>query len=296
MNSEHLPPELLFGYQHRLLLPEELRAVHDHVAGCEACRNQLAEVLNADQMARDVRSSIALARKPARRFYSYLAAAAAIVLAVGASIWVWRLSIRPSAEARGGDDAPSVQAALRTGRIPLPGFLDQLAPPRETLMGGAPAASSRLLSPKATAVLGPSVRFQWEPLPGEWVYQVRIFQLSGELVLTSSEITASEWTVTQGLSPGADYQWQITATRGAERVTLPEPPETAPRFRVLDARVADRLQKLARLHPEAHLFLGVEYGQAGAVEDARVELTRAIQQGSQAAAARKLLESLISPR
>lgn len=297
MNSaQHLPPELLYGYQHRLLTPEELRTVHEHVAGCEACRDQLAERVNADQIARDVCTSIPLERRPPHRLYSYVAAAAAILVAVGASIWLSRLSTRQSTEDQAGDNAPSVQAALHAGRISLPPFLNELTPPSETLMGGGRTVNFRLLSPKATAVLGPSVRFRWEPMAGHWSYQVRIFRLAGAPALSSPDISASDWTAAGGLSPGTDYQWQIIATRGMERVTLPQPPDTPPRFRVLDTATANRLHKLVHLHPEAHLFLGIEYAQAGAVEDARAELSEAVQQSSHADAARRLLESLIPQR
>jgi len=297
-SAGHLPPELLFGYQHHLLSPEELRSVHDHIGVCEVCREQLADAMNVDEMISDVRSSLALERRPPWRYLPYIAAAAAIVVTVTGSIWLSRLSSRqPAAAGLSGDDAPAVQAALRAGGISLPGFLRELTPPRETLMGGTRAVFARLLSPKATAVLGPSARFEWEPLTGQWTYQVRVFRLDGELIVTSPEISGYQWIAAQGLSSGIDYQWQLVATRGAEHVTLPEPPENPPRFRVLDVNTSDRLRTLTRSHPEAHLFLGVEYGEAGALDDSKSELTLAMRQNSNPDAARKLLDSLTaSPR
>jgi hypothetical protein len=292
-STGHLSPELLFGYQHRLLSPEELRSVHAHISVCNVCREQLAEKLNLDAMISDVRSSLASERRPLlREFLPYVAAAAAIVVAVTGSIWLSRLSSQSTATDRGGDEAPAVEAALRAGRIALPGFLNELAPPRETLMGGPRAISARLLTPKATAVLTPSAKFEWEPLAGQWTYQVRIFQLDGEMIVSSPDISGTQWIAAKGLSPGMDYQWQIVAAHGAEHVTLPQPPENPPRFRVLDAVTSERLRTLARLHPRAHLFLGVEYGQAGVLDDARAELVQAARQNSNPDAVHKLLESL----
>jgi hypothetical protein len=291
-----LSPELVFGYQHRLLTPDELRAVHDHIDVCETCREELADTMQAEEMVRDIRSALTVPRRPARRFLPYTAAAAAILVIAGSSIW-WSRYAAKRRVIEDGSDEPSVQQALRSGRIALPAFLDQLAPARETLMGsGGAAPPARLLSPMATAVLGPSVRFRWEPVEGQWTYQVRIFQLSGEPVLASPELTGTEWILEQGLSPGSDFQWQLIASRGSERVTLPGPPSTPPRFRVLDNATTRRLRALAFQHPSAHLLLGVEYGQAGAIDDAKAQLSLAAGQKPNPNGAKRLLDSLIPLR
>jgi len=290
-SSGHLSPELLFGYKHRLLSPDELRTVHDHLEVCETCRQELAGGMMADEMAGDIRSSFLVESRPANRYLSYVAAAAAILVVAGGSIWLSRHSLKQSlVRDRDGDDAPSVREALRAGRIALPAFLEQLASPRETLMGDASTATARLLSPKATGVLGPSVRFQWEPIAGRWTYKVRIYLIGGEPAVTSPDISGTEWMAAEGLAPGNDYQWQVVASHGAERVTLPQPPDAPPRFRVLDNATSSRLRGLASQHPEAHLFLGVEFGQAGAIDDARAELTLAVRQKTDGA--QELFKSL----
>src|SRR5579864_5059410 len=103
-SAGHLPPELLFGYQHHLLSPEELRSVHDHIGVCEVCREQLADAMNVDEMISDVRSSLALERRPPWRYLPYIAAAAAIVVTLTGSIWLSRLSSRqPAAAGLSGD-------------------------------------------------------------------------------------------------------------------------------------------------------------------------------------------------
>jgi hypothetical protein len=160
-------------------------------------------------------------------------------------------------------------------------------------MGSPSAVIASLVSPRATAAIGPSVRFEWQPMAAQWSYQVRVFQLNGEPATDSPKLTATTW-VARNLTPGADYQWQILATRGSERVTLPQPPDTPPRFRVLDRAASERLRQLSQQHPGAHLLLGVEYAQAGAIEDAQTELAVAARQTSNPTAVQKLLQSLTS--
>ncbi len=277
--SDHLRPETLFGYEHQLLSPEELREVHYHIAECTACRQALARRMDVDGMITDVRAAMPAPSQTGWSLVRYAAAAAIVLLAAGA-FWLAHRSSEPAV----------VEGALRTGRILLPAFLDQLGPTSQVLMGGAGASAATLLSPKATAVLEPAVEFQWQPISGEWTYQVRVFSLTGEPAASSPEISQTRWTA--NLSRGSDYQWQVTATRGAERVTLPPPSETAPRFRVLDSAAAERLRDLARRQPGEHLLLGVEYGRAGLIDDARRELTEASHLDPKRTAIRDLLQSL----
>ncbi len=285
----HLPPELSFGYEHGLLSPNELSEVHDHIAACEACRRRLAGRLDSDGMADDARSSLGLGHPRTRGwFFAYAAAAALLVAAAGS---LWRARRAPS----GGDDTPAVREALRAGRLPLPGFLNDLASARETLMGGAPGAAVRRLSPAATVVMGGTPRFRWEALPGRWTYEVRVFRADGEAVAASPRLSGLEWRPEHPLAAGQDYAWQVVASRGEERVTLPEPPASPPRFRVLDSATSARLRELARLHPDSHLLLGVEFARAGAVDDAREEIAAALRESPGRADVRALLGSLPSP-
>lgn len=287
--TDHLRPESVFGYEHQLLTPEELRAVHAHIAVCADCRATLARRMDLDAMAADAHSAIASPPQPAVWHYARWAAAAAILLVSTTAIWLVRRTSPASGE------PAAVQAALRTGRIEVPAFLKELAPAPQVLMGAPGAVSAaQLLSPKATAVLGPIVEFRWQPVEGQWTYQVRIFSLSGDRVASSPEIRDNQWICDRNLAPGSDYQWQVTATRGAERITLPPPSDTAPRFRVLDLASATRLRDLARRQPEAHLLLGIEYGGAGLLDDARRELAAAERLEPGRTQIRGLLQSLPS--
>jgi hypothetical protein len=271
--SSHLQPEILFGYEHQLLSAEELIEVQNHIASCADCRLTLAQRMDLGGMIDGTRSALHASKPRAFSFLHYASAAAAILIVSALAIWLARM--RPAARVSG--EPASVKEALRTGHIDLPAFLKDLAPTKQVLMGEAPDAGTKLLSPQGTALLGQRPRFNWQTSEGEWTYQVRIFTLGGEPVASSPEIRGASWTSDLDLARGADYQWQLTATKGAERVTLPPPSETPPKFRVIDADTWRRLRDLADQRPAAHLELGVEYAKTGLLDDARRELTEASQ-------------------
>lgn len=276
----HLRPELVFGFEHQLLTADELAEVQAHIAACPDCRQILARRIDLNPMVDEMRTAFA-APAPAARFFSRFAAAAAILVLAGATAWFARHT-----------EADSVQEALSIGHIPLPKFVAQLADSHQVLMGEAGRSSPQLLSPKATAVFGPRPQFEWQSLNGAWTYQVRIFTLDGDPAAASPKVRETRWICDRDLAPGSDYQWQVTATRGAERVTLPSPADTPPRFRVLDSATAARLRDLSRRQPDAHLLLGVEFGRAGLLEEARRQLSEAARLKPSSVPIRQLLQSL----
>ena len=268
--SGHLRSETLFGYEHRLLTPEELTAVFTHTAQCADCRLALAARMHVNEMAADAQSLLASPpQSTIRQFPRYVAAAAALIVVSATALWYSRP--HPAAS----KDSPAVEQALRTGHIELPQFLGELQPHRQVLMGGPDAPGTQILSPRGTAVAGLPVEFRWQPLDGDWTYQVRVFTLTGDPATTSPDVITPHWSCQQDLKAGADYQWQVTAVHGSERVTLPGPSEAPPRFRVLDSASAERLRQLARRQPVDHLLLGVEYARAGLLDEARVQLSEA---------------------
>jgi hypothetical protein len=265
----HLRPETLFGYEHQLLTPEELSAVFEHVAQCADCRLALAERMNVNEMAADAQSLQASPPQSAVREFPRYAAAAVLIVVAGAAFWYARFHPAASPE------PPAVQEALVAGHIALPQFLNELQPEREVLMGGPGAVAPRIFSPRGTAVAGLPVEFRWQSLDGDWTYKVRVFTLAGDPVTASPDTHTPQWFCDQDLQAGFAYQWQVTAMRGADRVTLPQPSETPPRFRILDTASAQRLRELARRQPSDHLLLGVEYARAGLLDDARAQLSEA---------------------
>jgi hypothetical protein len=291
----HLLPELAFGYEHGLLSAGELKEIHDHIAACSGCRELLAARLGADAMIGDLRETLEVKRPGSRRWWPALAAAAAVLVAAGGALrWARRAPVGVTV-ADDDSDTPLVREALRSGRLPVPEFLGGLASPRETLMGGSRPLPPRVFSPAATAVVEPIVHFRWDALPGEWNYRIRVFRENGEQVAESPDVPAGGWIVDRPLPPGEDLTWQVVASRGAERITLPQPPDTPPRFRVLDAPTGGRLRELAGRRPGS-LLLAVEYARAGAVENARSELEAFLRRHPRREDVRTLLANLGPPR
>ncbi|MBL8176217.1 MAG: fibronectin type III domain-containing protein [Bryobacterales bacterium] len=290
-DKRHLTPELFFGFEHNLLLPDEVAEVHAHIAVCPDCRRKLARQADLDGMAGAIHARLT----PSPSFFSrsnlgFAALAASLVFASGASLW-FVTHRTPDAE----ETSVAVREAMKTGHIDLPGFLNDLEEKQQTLMGGSATGSGRLLAPRATAVLGPRVTFRWEPQPGASSYRVGVFDLNGAVVTTSPDVAATEWSLETGLQAGRDYQWQVTAIQPTgERTTLPPPSQTPPRFRLADSMAAARLRALADSRKEEHFRLGVEFAQAGLLDDARRELTRAAELEPMRQQIRTMLNELAS--
>ena len=283
--SSHLPPEYLFGYEHQLLTADELRKVQAHIAQCEDCRKELARRIGVETMERDFRVALGQAQPPRRmttRAWLGYAAAAAILVAIGLAVWLQNRD-------------RTVQDALRTGSIPVPAFVKDLNPPREVLMGQTGRASATLLSPKGTGVLSQQPAFLWQSLGPGWTYKVQVFGLDGALAAESPTLTATTWNCDRALDRERTYEWQVVASKGDERVTLEKPPESPPRFRIVDASTAARIQRLVAAKP-AHLRLAVEFGRAGLLEDARREMKEAIERNPGDPALERLRDSLEPPK
>ncbi|HET7453122.1 MAG TPA: hypothetical protein VFL12_10295, partial [Thermoanaerobaculia bacterium] len=227
---------------------------------------------------------------PAASPVRWLVAAAVLVAAAGAAWWA-RLGPGPSPEKASAPEDARVRAALRSGKLPLPPFLMELSPGRETLMGEPAAPRAGRLSPAGVAVLEATPTFSWAGVPGARRYRVRIFTLAGEPVDESPAVAGTSWAAVRPLAAGT-YQWQVEAHRDAGTVTLPGPPDTPPRFRVLDRADAARLQSLAKARPSAHVKLAVEYARAGVVDAARAELQAELADHPSRDDVRALLRSL----
>jgi len=253
--SNHLTPELIFGYEQGLLSPAELRSVNQHVHACAACRDRLTQSIDIEGML-----TLASVEPPRQRSYLPYAAAAAILVA-SLTAWFWiQYRHKPAAIAR----------------IELPAFIQDLNPPRQTLMGAPATAPAAEMSPRGTAVLGGRPTFRWSSQPGGgWTYKVQIFGAGSDLVLESPEIQTTQWTPQQDLAPGVNYQWQVTAARAAGRLTLPGPPGTPPRFRIVDSTQAARIGDLIA-GGASHSNLAAAYAEAGLLMEARSEVEAAI--------------------
>ena len=75
MLLEHLDPQHFAAYRQRTLTPDDLLAMEDHLASCEACRRQLASVEHRGAVSRSLRTALQPdADAPAHLQYEQLAA------------------------------------------------------------------------------------------------------------------------------------------------------------------------------------------------------------------------------
>jgi hypothetical protein len=175
-------------------------------------------------------------------------------------------------------DRQRVEAALRAGAAEPPANLSE--PDRaEVLMGRAPGSwpvdSFRLIEPQGTAVLSDRPTLRWEPLAAADGYTVVVTDEALHPVAQSPLLTLPSWTPDQPFARGRTYLWQVTARDGARAVmTAPAPPAPIAKFRVVDAETARLLEQTAAAQPNAHLVLGILYTQAGALAEARDQLSR----------------------
>lgn len=275
----HLAPEIVFGYDRGLLTPDEVRAVHIHIAECAACREMLARAVDADGAARELRRELEAERAGAWKFAPW-AVAAAVLLAAG--IWGWQR------RAAGPEAAPAI------ADVRLPAFLAELNPPPQVLMGGGKPTAALIFSPRGTAVLTARPLFRWTPTQNGARYRVRVYE-DGELAAESPELAAPEWTLDGDLKRGVTYEWQVLEIAGPKRHILPEPPATPPRFRVVESAVADKLHEPGE---RSHLTMAAEFARAGLIEDAQRELAAARAEtpsGEGAASQIRALAELLRP-
>jgi hypothetical protein len=221
------------------------------------------------------------------------AIALAVFLIAAGAIWysLHRAALIDRASLHDRETAKEVEVTgdiLEAGRLPLPDFVNGLTQPRQD--AGEP--NLELISPVGTAVLSERPTFRWKALKGDWSYRVRVLRLDSGVAAESGEISGTDWTPEADLASGINYQWQILAQRGNERLTFPQPPRNPPRFRVVDATTSARLRELAGKRGGVHLLLAIEYGKAGLIEDARRELQEELKTTRHAEAVERLIHSL----
>jgi hypothetical protein len=272
-------------------LPQSKRAELDgHLVECAVCAGEV------DDLKRWA------AARPVFRAPTYLAAVAAVVLALLGGFLILRwLPDRPlvaEATLPGLDSLPAevqarVKAALSAGVAEPPESLTALMDQPEVLMGDVPPSPFRLVEPLQTVTLSDRPLFRWEALPGAEGYAIAV--LDEELrVVAEASVTDSRWTPPMPLPRDRAYVWQVTAHRSGESMTVPAPPSPMARFRVADERAAKTIAELSRVEPESHLLLGILCAQSGARSEAESHLRQVPSTGAHAEVARRTLEALRS--
>lgn len=193
--------------------------------------------------------------------------------------------------------SPAAQAAIRrsleTGKVNVPNVAKDLASNQTgVLMSGnqSDGVPFALAAPIGKVVREQQPTLSWKPLAGATKYSVAVVDQNFQVVASSGELTANQWTIPKSLPRGVNYTWQVTAvTADGREVVSPASPAPQARFRVLDATSETQISQLETSGTKSHLARGVVFAQAGLLAEARREFQLLLKENPRSAIARKLL-------
>ncbi len=161
-----------------------------HAIECAACAEELRLALELEPWARRAGQAADAASRP-RALPGWLPAAAALLLALGAGLWLRSGKTARDADARRG--------------------------PAETPAATSPAEGEVL--PAAPAALS------WAAIPGAKAYSVELFDAESTLIWSSGRLPVPRVELPAGirarLAAGGDFLWRATAFEESERRDLP---------------------------------------------------------------------------
>jgi hypothetical protein len=167
----------------------------------------------------------------------------------------------------------SLGRILTQREIPVPAVLSDLSGKQGVLLGSSTEASAvELLGPLSVVIETQRPLFRWKPLAGA-EYRVSVYNEGYDPVASSGWIHIAEWQ-TPPLPRGARYSWQLNVRDHGRETSVPIPPAPEARFRVLDAAGEQEITRLKAIAGDSHLLLGLQYAQAGLLDDAERELRR----------------------
>lgn len=171
-----------------------------------------------------------------------------------------------------------VSAAVKLGRLPLPGDIDPLL---------APDGQVR---PAGVVIEDARPTFQWPARPGG-TYVVVVFAGDRE-VMRSGPLRVPRWTPERDLPQGRTLTWQVEATRGGAMETIPTPPASPAMLLITSESAHQELARARALRPPDDLLLAVLYAESGMRPEALAALRRAAERDARA---RSILEYETSP-
>ncbi|HYC90088.1 MAG TPA: zf-HC2 domain-containing protein [Thermoanaerobaculia bacterium] len=293
----HPEAEILFRLVAGTLDTRARTAVEEHLAGCTSCREDF----------HDLRSAAASVQ-PHRwnRWWLFLAAAAALAIVVGATLWlrppadqerrppaqreirVRTAPLPPRAPSYGNAEWDALVSAARArGGIEPPPFLAEIAGGRERLRGTPPAPRADALQPAGVVVASDRPRFTWPPREGAR-YVVSVYA-GVEKIAESGALDRPHWTPRAPLPRGVTIAWQVEVRGAGEPSLLPVPPDPPALFRIAEAERLRELDEAGRRFPDDHLLLALLYARAGMQREAAGQLRIHVAAHPEA---RPLLESI----
>jgi hypothetical protein len=191
----------------------------------------------------------------------------------------------------------AVKTVLTRQRVETSRALSAVLGRSETLMGTPETVVSfAIRTPVGTVVRSDRPVFRWTSLNGATSYTVEIYDSNFRKVATSPSLSTGEWTVVQGLKRGEIYSWQVKAVRAGVEITSPTAPAPQARFKVLEQRRANELNRAQKEYGRSHLTLGALYSRDGLVEEAEREFRALVKANPNSSVARKLLRDVLSAR
>lgn len=188
-----------------------------------------------------------------------------------------------------------IVSALTTQKLERPLELAELKGTRGTLLSeSGNGLPFRLLSPVGKVVQNSKPSFRWQSLAGASSYVVTVVDDKLNVVASSGTLTKTEWGDTVPLKRGGVYSWQVTALKDGQEITSPVMPAPQAKFKILDQRRNEELERVKLAFPNYHLGLGVLYTRAGLLDEAEREFQTELKSNPRSAVARKLLHSVRS--
>jgi hypothetical protein len=273
--SDHLRGEELVEYVDGSLPRARMEAARVHVAECDICSGDVADL----QQLR-----FTMHRRRPRMWLPYSIAAA--VAAIAFSIVLFNRPQPAPKLVQQRKPAPPVHAvedpvlakwrslaesAIQTGSVEKPQIIASLNPGREVLRGVESDAHANVITPAGVVVDQTRPEFRWSSA-GKATAVVSVF-VNSDLVIRSGELRDRMWRPPDDLARGMTYTWQVALTDAKERTIVPAPTEPPARFVVMSEADHDELQATLQ-HVQDPLIRGVVYAHFGLQQDAIEELEK----------------------
>jgi anti-sigma factor RsiW len=191
-----------------------------------------------------------------------------------------------------------VKATLKTQQVKKPSAIAGLIGKPGTLLGGNNnAAPFALLSPVGTVIQTARPTLRWQALSGATSYAVTIVDdADNEEAAKGESLSGTEWTLPQPLPRGRVYRWYVVAHKDGAEIQSPSKSGAVVKFRVLEQKKADELERARQKYANSHLTLGILYAQAGLLDDAEREFQALAEANPNLPVAQKLLQSVKAMR
>lgn len=188
----------------------------------------------------------------------------------------------------------SIKQSIQTGRISAPTYA--LGGSGGVLMGGNNSESGvpfGLETPIGKVIKENQPILRWKALKDAESYSVAVVDEKFNVVAESGKLATTSWKPSKPLPRGANYSWQVTATKtdGTETVS-PSSPAPQARFRVIEQNFFDEISRLEKSANRSHLALGVLYAKAGLKREARAEFEKLVKKNPNSPIAQQLLQNV----